>query len=114
VGVWDYLGCQPGDLRTGLGPRLFVSIGYIDIPHQDRVTTTGRVIGSPETVATNARAMIEMARPDGLVGLFSFGGLSHGQVTHSIELFGTKVIPLPAAESVASRQASGGKPSRSS
>ena len=64
------------------------------------------LIGSPETVATNARAMIETARPDSLVGLFSFGGLSHGQVTHSIELFGTKVMPLLGAESVASRQVS--------
>lgn len=51
------------------------------------------LIGSPETVIKKARSMIETARPDSLVGMFSFGGLSHQQVTRSIELFGTKVIP---------------------
>jgi alkanesulfonate monooxygenase SsuD/methylene tetrahydromethanopterin reductase-like flavin-dependent oxidoreductase (luciferase family) len=51
------------------------------------------LIGSPETVIKKARLMIETARPDSLVGMFSFGGLSHEQVMHSIELFGTKVIP---------------------
>lgn len=56
------------------------------------------LIGSPETVANKARAMIETARPDSLVGMFSFGGLSHDQVTHSIELFAARVMPLLAAE----------------
>ncbi|MDO8700227.1 MAG: hypothetical protein Q7J56_00935 [Deltaproteobacteria bacterium] len=36
---------------------------------------------------------IEMAKPDSLVGMFSFGGLSHEQVIRSIELFATKVMP---------------------
>ena len=52
------------------------------------------LIGSPETVIKKARPMIETARADCLVGMFSFGGLSHDQVTHSIELFATKVMPL--------------------
>ena len=52
------------------------------------------LIGSPETVIKKARAMIEAARPDCLVGMFSFGGLSHEQVMRSIELFATKVMPL--------------------
>ena len=52
------------------------------------------LIGSPETVIKKARPMIETARPDCLVGMFSFGGLSHDQVTHSIELFATKVMPM--------------------
>lgn len=64
------------------------------------------LIGSPESVTRNARAMIQTANPDSLVGMFSFGGLSHGQVTHTMELFATKVIPLLAADSSASRQAS--------
>jgi alkanesulfonate monooxygenase SsuD/methylene tetrahydromethanopterin reductase-like flavin-dependent oxidoreductase (luciferase family) len=51
------------------------------------------LIGSPETVTKKARAMIETARPDCLVGMFSFGGLRHEQVMRSIELFGTKVMP---------------------
>jgi alkanesulfonate monooxygenase SsuD/methylene tetrahydromethanopterin reductase-like flavin-dependent oxidoreductase (luciferase family) len=51
------------------------------------------LIGSPETVIKKARAMIETARPNCLVGMFSFGGLSHEQVTRSIDLFGTKVMP---------------------
>ena len=51
------------------------------------------LIGSPQTVIAKARAMIETAKPDSLVGMFSFGGLSHDQVTRSIELFATKVRP---------------------
>ena len=42
-------------------------------------------------------AMIETAKPDSLVGMFSFGGLSHDQVTRSIELFATKVRPALGA-----------------
>ena len=61
------------------------------------------LIGSPETVARKARAMVEAARPDSLVGLFSFGGLTHAQITHSLELFATRVMPALAAEPVASR-----------
>ncbi|MGH7870815.1 MAG: LLM class flavin-dependent oxidoreductase, partial [Candidatus Binatia bacterium] len=45
------------------------------------------LIGSPETVLKQARSMIETAKPDSLVGMFSFGGLKHEQVMHSIELF---------------------------
>ena len=56
------------------------------------------LIGSPETVVKKAREIIETARPDSLVGMFSFGGLSHAQVTHSIELFATQVMPRLAAE----------------
>jgi alkanesulfonate monooxygenase SsuD/methylene tetrahydromethanopterin reductase-like flavin-dependent oxidoreductase (luciferase family) len=56
------------------------------------------LIGNPETVAKKARQMIETARPDSLVGMFSFGGLSHAQVTHSIERFATRVMPRLAAE----------------
>ena len=51
------------------------------------------LIGSPATVITKARAMIETAKPDSLVGMFQFGGLKHEQVMHSLELFGNKVIP---------------------
>jgi hypothetical protein len=41
--------------------------------------------------------MIETARPDCLVGMFSFGGLSHEQVMRSIELFATRVMPALGA-----------------
>jgi alkanesulfonate monooxygenase SsuD/methylene tetrahydromethanopterin reductase-like flavin-dependent oxidoreductase (luciferase family) len=51
------------------------------------------LIGSPETVIKKARMMIETAKPDSLVGMFQFGGLTHEQVMHSLELFGTKVMP---------------------
>ncbi|MEK7878756.1 MAG: LLM class flavin-dependent oxidoreductase [candidate division NC10 bacterium] len=57
------------------------------------------LIGSPETVAKKARALIEVARPDSLVGIFSFGDLSHAQVVRSLELFATRVIPALADES---------------
>jgi CBS domain-containing protein len=40
-----------------------------------------------------ARAMIATAKPDSLVGMFSYGGLSHEQVMRSIELFATEVRP---------------------
>lgn len=60
------------------------------------------LIGSPETVARKAQAMIERARPDSLVGLFSFGGLSQAQVIRSIDLFATRVMPALAAEPVRS------------
>jgi len=50
------------------------------------------LIGSPDTLIKKARAMIETTKPDSLVGMFSFGGLKHEQVMHSIELFGTKVM----------------------
>ena len=56
------------------------------------------LIGSPETVIKKARSMIETARPDSLVGMFSFGGLSHEQVTRSIELFATRVMPFLAED----------------
>jgi alkanesulfonate monooxygenase SsuD/methylene tetrahydromethanopterin reductase-like flavin-dependent oxidoreductase (luciferase family) len=52
------------------------------------------LIGSPDTVLKKARVMIETARPDCLVGMFSFGGLDHEQVMRSIHLFGTKVLPV--------------------
>jgi len=55
------------------------------------------LIGSPETVITKARAMIETAKPDSLVGMFQFGGLKHEQVMHSLELFGNKVMPALGA-----------------
>jgi alkanesulfonate monooxygenase SsuD/methylene tetrahydromethanopterin reductase-like flavin-dependent oxidoreductase (luciferase family) len=51
------------------------------------------LIGSPQTVIEKAREVIAIARPDTLVGMFSFGGLQHQQVMRSIENFGTKVIP---------------------
>jgi alkanesulfonate monooxygenase SsuD/methylene tetrahydromethanopterin reductase-like flavin-dependent oxidoreductase (luciferase family) len=51
------------------------------------------LIGSPDTVVKKARAMIALAKPDSLVGMFQFGGLKHEQVMHSLELFGAKVMP---------------------
>jgi alkanesulfonate monooxygenase SsuD/methylene tetrahydromethanopterin reductase-like flavin-dependent oxidoreductase (luciferase family) len=55
------------------------------------------LVGSPETVIKKARAMIASAKPDSLVGMFQFGGLKHEQVMHSLELFGTKVMPALGA-----------------
>jgi len=54
------------------------------------------LIGSPATVARKAREMIDAAKPDSLVGMFSFGGLSHEQVSKSMERFATQVIPALA------------------
>jgi alkanesulfonate monooxygenase SsuD/methylene tetrahydromethanopterin reductase-like flavin-dependent oxidoreductase (luciferase family) len=55
------------------------------------------LIGSPDTVIKKARDMLATAKPDSLVGMFSFGGLRHEQVMHSLELFGTKVMPALGA-----------------
>ena len=55
------------------------------------------LIGSPDTIVKKARAMIATAKPDSLVGMFQFGGLKHEQVMHSLELFGTKVMPALGA-----------------
>ena len=51
------------------------------------------LIGSPQSVIKKARVMIETAKPDSLVGMFQFGGLKHEQVMHSLELFGSKIMP---------------------
>jgi alkanesulfonate monooxygenase SsuD/methylene tetrahydromethanopterin reductase-like flavin-dependent oxidoreductase (luciferase family) len=66
--------------------------GGLNITRLDEWGTS--LIGKPETVIKKARAMIETARPDCLVGMFSFGGLSHDQVMRSIELFATRVMPF--------------------
>jgi alkanesulfonate monooxygenase SsuD/methylene tetrahydromethanopterin reductase-like flavin-dependent oxidoreductase (luciferase family) len=55
------------------------------------------LIGSPDTIVKKARAMIETAKPDSLIGMFQFGGLKHEQVMHSLELFATKVMPALGA-----------------
>jgi alkanesulfonate monooxygenase SsuD/methylene tetrahydromethanopterin reductase-like flavin-dependent oxidoreductase (luciferase family) len=61
------------------------------------------LIGSPATVVRKARAMFDVAQPDALLGLFAFGGLSHAQVMHSIELFAAHVMPSLTAEPVGGR-----------
>jgi len=66
--------------------------GGLTVKRMDEWGTS--LIGSPETVLKKSRQMIETARPDCLVGMFSFGGLSHEQVMRSIELFATKVKPF--------------------
>jgi len=63
------------------------------------------LIGSPDTVIKKARAMLATAKPDCLVGMFSFGGLKHEQAMHSLELFGTKVIPALALDENRTRAA---------
>lgn len=58
------------------------------------------LIGSPETVLRKAREVIATAKPDCLVGMFSFGGLSHAQVIRSIELFAARVLPRLRADAL--------------
>src|SRR5258706_627642 len=69
--------------------------GGLTVEPLDQLGTS--LIGSPATVIKKARAMIETAKPDSLVGMFQFGGLKHEQVMHSIELFGSKVMPALGA-----------------
>jgi alkanesulfonate monooxygenase SsuD/methylene tetrahydromethanopterin reductase-like flavin-dependent oxidoreductase (luciferase family) len=68
--------------------------GGLNVKRLDEWGTS--LIGAPDTVIKKARAMIETARPDSLVGMFSFGGLRHEQVMRSIELFATKIVPALA------------------
>jgi alkanesulfonate monooxygenase SsuD/methylene tetrahydromethanopterin reductase-like flavin-dependent oxidoreductase (luciferase family) len=63
------------------------------------------LIGSPETVVARARRMVELVQPDSFVGMFSYGGLTHAQITHSLELFATHVIPALTAQAVGARSA---------
>jgi alkanesulfonate monooxygenase SsuD/methylene tetrahydromethanopterin reductase-like flavin-dependent oxidoreductase (luciferase family) len=63
------------------------------------------LIGSPESVIAKARAMIERVQPDSLVGMFGYGGLTHAQVTHSLELFASRVMPALTARPLAAQAA---------
>jgi alkanesulfonate monooxygenase SsuD/methylene tetrahydromethanopterin reductase-like flavin-dependent oxidoreductase (luciferase family) len=92
----------PDDL-PGLTARFAYYPGGLTLERLDEWSVS--LIGSPETVAKKARVMIERARPDALVGMFSYGGLRHEQVMHSLELFATKVMPALAAEPVGASQA---------
>jgi len=83
-----------GDLAR-LTERYVYYPGGLTVERLDAWGTS--LIGSPDTVVKKARGMIEAARPDSLVGMFSFGGLKHEQVMHSLELFGSKVIPALGA-----------------
>ncbi len=69
--------------------------GGLNVKRLDEWGTS--LIGSTETVTKKARQMIETARPDCLVGMFSFGGLKHEQVMRSIELFASEVMPALGA-----------------
>jgi len=88
--VWRGESVSPDDLPK-FTERFAYFPGGLTLKRMDEWGTS--LIGSPGSVIEKARAMIETARPDGLVGMFSFGGLSHAQVTHSMELFATKVMP---------------------
>lgn len=92
--VWRGDSVSPEDLPR-FTERFAYFPGGLNITRLDEWGTS--LIGSPETVIKKARAMIETARPDCLVGMFSFGGLNHDQVMRSIELFATRVMPFLGA-----------------
>jgi alkanesulfonate monooxygenase SsuD/methylene tetrahydromethanopterin reductase-like flavin-dependent oxidoreductase (luciferase family) len=92
--VWRGDSVSPDDLPK-FTERFAYFPGGLNVKRLDEWGTS--LIGSPETVVKKARAMIETARPDCLVGMFSFGGLKHEQVMRSIELFATKVMPALGA-----------------
>ncbi len=64
------------------------------------------LIGSPETVMQRAGTIVDRVQPDCLVGMFQYGGLTHTQVTHSLELFATHVIPALTAQPARSSSSS--------
>jgi alkanesulfonate monooxygenase SsuD/methylene tetrahydromethanopterin reductase-like flavin-dependent oxidoreductase (luciferase family) len=92
--VWRGDTVTPEDLPR-FTERFVYFPGGLTLKRMDEWGTS--LIGKPETVIKKARSMIEIARPDSLVGMFSFGGLSHQQVTRSIELFATQVMPALGA-----------------
>jgi alkanesulfonate monooxygenase SsuD/methylene tetrahydromethanopterin reductase-like flavin-dependent oxidoreductase (luciferase family) len=92
--VWRGESVSPDDLPK-FTQRFAYFPGGLNLERLDEWGTS--LIGSPETVTNKAREMIETARPDCLVGMFSFGGLKHEQVMRSIELFATKVMPALGA-----------------
>ena len=51
------------------------------------------ITGAPDTVARRLQGVCERLRPDSLLGVFSFGGLSHAEVCRSLRLFGQEVLP---------------------
>jgi alkanesulfonate monooxygenase SsuD/methylene tetrahydromethanopterin reductase-like flavin-dependent oxidoreductase (luciferase family) len=89
--VWRRDGITTDDLPR-LTERFAYFPGGLSVSRLEEWGTS--LIGSVETVIKKARAMIEVAQPDSLVGMFSFGGLSHSRVTRSIELFATRVMPF--------------------
>jgi len=92
--VWRGESVSPDDLPK-FTERFPYFPGGLTVRRLDEWGTS--LIGSPDTVIKKARAMIETARPDSLVGMFSFGGLRHEQVMRSIELFATQVMPALGA-----------------
>jgi alkanesulfonate monooxygenase SsuD/methylene tetrahydromethanopterin reductase-like flavin-dependent oxidoreductase (luciferase family) len=95
--VWSDAPLSTDDL-AGLTDRFAYFPGGLTMERLDEWGVS--LIGSPETVARKARAMIEAAQPDALVGMFQFGGLTHEQVTRSIELFASRVMPELAVSAV--------------
>jgi probable LLM family oxidoreductase len=55
-------------------------------------------VGSPEQVAEKILFQHEVLGNDRWIGCSSMGGLSHRDVMHSIELFGTEVVPAVRKE----------------
>jgi alkanesulfonate monooxygenase SsuD/methylene tetrahydromethanopterin reductase-like flavin-dependent oxidoreductase (luciferase family) len=92
--VWRGDSVTPNDLPK-FTQRFAYFPGGLTLKRLDEWGTS--LIGSPDTVIKKAREMIETARPDCLVGMFSYGGLKHEQVIRSIELFATKVMPALGA-----------------
>jgi alkanesulfonate monooxygenase SsuD/methylene tetrahydromethanopterin reductase-like flavin-dependent oxidoreductase (luciferase family) len=92
--VWRGDSVTPDDLPK-FTQRFAYFPGGLNLKRLDEWGTS--LIGSPDTVIKKAREMIETARPDCLVGMFSYGGLKHEQVIRSIELFATKVMPALGA-----------------
>jgi alkanesulfonate monooxygenase SsuD/methylene tetrahydromethanopterin reductase-like flavin-dependent oxidoreductase (luciferase family) len=92
--VWRGESVSPDDLPK-FTERFAYFPGGLTVKRLDEWGTS--LIGSPQTVIKKARAMIATARPDSLVGMFSFGGLRHEQVIRSIELFATQVMPALGA-----------------
>ena len=55
-------------------------------------------LGSPEQVAEKIVSVHDLFHPERYLAHISIGAVSHSEVMHAIELFGTEVAGLVAAE----------------
>jgi probable LLM family oxidoreductase len=58
------------------------------------VRSGSQYVGSPETVARRIAATVQTLGIDRFDMKYSMGGLSHGAMMRSIELYGTQVVPM--------------------
>jgi alkanesulfonate monooxygenase SsuD/methylene tetrahydromethanopterin reductase-like flavin-dependent oxidoreductase (luciferase family) len=75
-----------GVLMSGMKP-------YPELSYEELLTDGYAVVGSPDTVTARLRELHEELGFGMVTGLFALGGMTHDQVTRSMELFASDVMP---------------------